>query len=143
MVKPDGVQRALIGNILQRIEEKGFKIVAMKLTIMPLEKAKAHYAEHVGKKFYQDLVDFITSGPSVSMVVEGRGAIVAMRKINGATNPVDAVPGTIRGDQGIETGRNVVHGSDSASSAAREIALHFDAGELVDYKRIDESWLYE
>ncbi|OPY52513.1 MAG: Nucleoside diphosphate kinase [Methanosaeta sp. PtaU1.Bin112] len=143
MVKPDGVQRALIGKILERIEEKGFKIVAMKLALMPVEKAKEHYAEHVGKKFYQDLVDFITSGPSVSMVVEGRGAIAAMRKMNGATNPVDAVPGTIRGDFGIETGRNVVHGSDSAASAAREIALHFSPGELVDYRRIDEAWLYE
>ena len=90
MVKPDGVQRGLVGKILQRIEEKGFKIVAMKLTLMPVEKAKEHYAEHVGKKFYQDLVDFITSGPSVSLVVEGRGAIAAMRKMNGATNPVDA-----------------------------------------------------
>jgi len=143
MVKPDGVQRGLVGKILQRIEEKGFKIVAMKLTRMPVEKAKEHYAEHVGKKFYQDLVDFITSGPSVSFVVEGRGAIAAMRKINGATNPVDAVPGTIRGDLGIETGRNVVHGSDSATSAAREIALHFNANELVTFKRIDEEWLYE
>jgi len=99
MVKPDGVQRGLVGKILERIEEKGFKIVAMKLAVMPTEKAKAHYAEHVGKKFYQDLVDFITSGPSVSLVVEGRGAISAMRKMNGATNPVDAVPGTIRGDR--------------------------------------------
>jgi nucleoside-diphosphate kinase len=143
MVKPDGVQRGLVGKILQRIEEKGFKIVAMKLTRMPVEKAKEHYAEHVGKKFYQDLVDFITSGPSVSMVVEGRGAVAAMRKMNGATNPVDAVPGTIRGDYGIETGRNVVHGSDSAASAAREIALHFNADELVTFKRIDEEWLYE
>ncbi|HNX40526.1 MAG TPA: nucleoside-diphosphate kinase [Methanothrix sp.] len=143
MVKPDGVQRGLIGKILQRVEEKGFKIVAMRLATMPVEKAKEHYAEHVGKKFYQDLVDFITSGPSVAMVVEGRGAIAAMRKMNGATNPVDAVPGTIRGDYAIETGRNVVHGSDSAASAAREIALHFAAHELVDYKRIDEAWLYE
>ena len=143
MVKPDGVQRGLVGKILQRIEEKGFKIVAMKLTRMPVEKAKEHYAEHVGKKFYQDLVDFITSGPSVSLVVEGRGAVAAMRKMNGATNPVDAVPGTIRGDYGIETGRNVVHGSDSATSAAREIALHFNADELVTFKRIDEEWLYE
>jgi nucleoside-diphosphate kinase len=143
MVKPDGVQRGLVGKLLQRIEEKGFKIVAMKLTRMPVEKAKEHYAEHVGKKFYQDLVDFITSGPSVSMVVEGRGAVAAMRKMNGATNPVDAVPGTIRGDYGIETGRNVVHGSDSAASAAREIALHFNADELVTFKRIDEEWLYE
>ena len=133
----------MVGKILQRIEEKGFKIVAMKLTRMPVEKAKEHYVEHVGKKFYQDLVDFITSGPSVSLVVEGRGAIAAMRKMNGATNPVEAVPGTIRGDLGIETGRNVVHGSDSATSAAREIALHFDASELVTFKRIDEEWLYE
>ena len=133
----------MVGKILQRIEEKGFKIVAMKLTRMPVEKAKEHYVEHVGKKFYQDLVDFITSGPSVSLVVEGRGAIAAMRKMNGATNPVEAVPGTIRGDLGIETGRNVVHGSDSAASAAREIVLHFEASELVTFKRIDEEWLYE
>jgi nucleoside-diphosphate kinase len=143
MVKPDGVQRGLVGKILQRIEEKGFKIVAMKLTNMPQEKAKEHYAEHVGKKFYQDLVDFITSGPSVSMVVEGRGAILAMRKLNGATNPAEAAPGTLRGDFGIETGRNVVHGSDSPASATREIALHFDDYELMGYQRIDEAWLYE
>jgi len=143
MVKPDGVQRALIGKVLQRIEEKGFKIVAMKLTLMPVEKAKEHYAEHVGKKFYQDLVDFITSGPSVSLVVEGRGAIAAMRKMNGSTNPAEAAPGTLRGDYGIETGRNVVHASDSAASAAREIALHFSDSELVDFRRIDEAWLYE
>lgn len=143
MVKPDGVQRGLIGKIVQRIEEKGFKIVAMKMTVMPVEKAKAHYAEHEGKKFFQLLVDFITSGPSVSMVVEGRGAISAMRKMNGATNPAEAAHGTIRGDFGIETGRNVVHGSDSPASAAREIALHFSESELLDYKRIDEAWLYE
>jgi nucleoside-diphosphate kinase len=143
MVKPDGVQRGLIGKILQRIEEKGFKIVAMKMTLMPAEKAKEHYAEHVGKKFYQDLVDFITSGPSVSLVVEGRGAIAAMRKLNGATNPAEAAPGTLRGDFGIEMGRNVVHGSDSAASAAREIALHFSDAEIASYKRIDEAWLYE
>ena len=143
MVKPDGVQRGLVGKILQRIEEKGFKIVAMKLAVMPVEKAREHYAEHVGKKFYQDLVGFITSGPSVFLVIEGRGAIAAMRKLNGATNPAEAVPGTIRGDYGIETGRNVVHGSDSAASAAREIALHFNGSELVDFKRIDEAWLYE
>lgn len=143
MVKPDGVQRGLVGRILQRIEEKGFKIVALKMTQMPAEKAKEHYAEHVGKKFYQDLVDFITSGPSVSLVVEGRGAIVAMRKLNGTTNPAEAAPGTIRGDFGIETGRNVVHGSDSAASAAREIALHFSEAEIASYKRIDEAWLYE
>ncbi|NPV62000.1 MAG: nucleoside-diphosphate kinase [Methanotrichaceae archaeon] len=143
MVKPDGVQRGLVGKIVQRIEEKGFKIVAMKMTRMPVEKAREHYAEHVGKKFYQDLVDFITSGPSVSMVVEGRGAISAMRKMNGATNPAEAASGTIRGDMGIETGRNVVHGSDSPASAAREIALHFAESEILNYQRIDEAWLYE
>jgi nucleoside-diphosphate kinase len=143
MVKPDGVQRGLVGKIVQRIEEKGFKIVAMKMTVMPVEKAKSHYAEHEGKKFYQLLVDFITSGPSVSMVVEGRGAISAMRKMNGSTNPVEAAHGTIRGDYGIETGRNVVHGSDSPASAAREIALHFSESEILNYKRIDEAWLYE
>jgi nucleoside-diphosphate kinase len=143
MVKPDGVQRGLVGEIIRRIEQKGFKIVAMKLVVMPLEKAKAHYIEHEGKKFFNDLVGFITSGPSVSMVVEGKGVIAAMRKINGSTNPVEAMPGTIRGDLGIETGRNVVHGSDSPISAAREIALHFAESEITDYRRIDEAWLYE
>jgi nucleoside-diphosphate kinase len=143
MVKPDGVQRGLTGQILERVEKKGFKIVAMKLVVMPREKAEEHYAEHKGKPFFKDLVDFITSGPSVSIVVEGGGAIAAMRKMNGATNPVEAAPGTIRGDLGIETGRNVVHGSDSPASAAREIGIHFGPSELLDYKRIDEAWLYE
>ncbi|NYT02634.1 MAG: nucleoside-diphosphate kinase [Methanosarcinales archaeon] len=143
MIKPDGVMRGLVGRIIQRVEEKGFKIAAMKMNVMSQERAKEHYAEHVGKKFFQDLVDFITSGPSVQMVVEGKGAIAAMRKMNGATNPAEAAPGTIRGDFGIETGRNVVHGSDSPASAAREIALHFSQSELLDYNRIDEPWLYE
>jgi nucleoside-diphosphate kinase len=143
MVKPDGVQRGLVGEIIRRIELKGFKIVAMKMTVMPLEKAREHYAEHIGKKFFADLVGFITSGPSVCVVVEGKGAIAGMRKLNGSTNPVDASPGTIRGDLGIETGRNVVHGSDSPASAAREIALHFAESEISDYRRIDETWLYE
>lgn len=143
MVKPDGVQRGLVGEIIRRIEQKGFKIVAMKMAVMPLEKARAHYSEHEGKKFFADLVGFITSGPSVSMVVEGKGAIASMRKLNGSTNPADASPGTIRGDLGIETGRNVVHGSDSPASAAREIGLHFAESEISDYRRIDEAWLYE
>lgn len=143
MIKPDGVQRGLIGKIIQRIEEKGFKIVAMKMTTISTAKAKEHYAEHAGKRFYQDLVDFITSEPSVILVVAGKGAISAMRKMNGATNPAEAAPGTIRGDFGIETGRNVVHGSDSADSAIREIALHFSPSDILDYNRIDESWLYE
>jgi len=143
MVKPDGVQRGLVGKIIQRIEQKGFKIVAMKMASMPQENAEKHYAEHASKPFFKDLVGFITSGPSVAMVVEGRGAIAAMRKMNGATNPVDAVPGTIRGDFGIEMGRNVIHGSDSPASAEREIAIHFKDSEIANYKRIDEAWLYE
>ncbi|HQF17603.1 MAG TPA: nucleoside-diphosphate kinase [Methanotrichaceae archaeon] len=143
MVKPDGVQRGLTGEIIKRIENKGFKIVAMRLSVMSEERAKKHYEEHVGKKFYQALVDFITSGPSVQMVVEGKGSIAAMRKMNGATNPAEAAPGTIRGDLGIETGRNVVHGSDSPESAKREIELHFRPEEIVAFQRIDEAWLYE
>jgi nucleoside-diphosphate kinase len=143
MIKPDGVQRGLAGKIIKRIEEKGFKIVALKLTALSIETAKIHYAEHLGKKFYGDLVDFITSGPSMTMVVEGKGAVAAVRKMNGATNPAEAAPGTIRGDFGIETGRNVVHGSDSVESAAREIALHFRPSEILNYKRIDEPWIYE
>jgi len=143
MIKPDGVQRGLVGKIIQRIEEKGFKITAMKMGVISAEKAREHYAEHAGKKFYQVLVDFITSGPSVSLVVEGRGAVAAMRRVNGATNPAEAAPGTIRGDYGLETGRNVVHGSDSTASAEREIAIHFSQAELSSYQRIDEAWLYE
>ena len=143
MVKPDGVQRGLVGNIIQRIEQKGFKIVAMKMAVMPVEKAQAHYAEHAAKPFFKDLVGFIISGPTVQMVVEGRGAIAAMRAMNGATNPANAAPGTIRGDLGIETGRNVIHGSDSPASAVREIAIHFGKSEILDYTRIDETWLYE
>ncbi|MHC1631268.1 MAG: nucleoside-diphosphate kinase [Methanotrichaceae archaeon] len=143
MIKPDGVQRGLVGKIVQKIEEKGLKIVAMKMRILSLDVAKEHYAEHVDKPFFQDLVSFITSGPSVPMVVEGTGAISEMRKMNGTTNPRNALPGTIRGDFGLDMGRNVIHSSDSLESAAREIALHFDDFELIDYTRIDETWLYE
>lgn len=143
MIKPDAVQRGLTGKIIQRIEEKGLKIVAMKMRTLSPELARRHYAEHAEKKFFQDLVDFITSGPSVSMVVWGRDAISEMRKMNGATNPKDALPGTIRGDFAIETGRNVIHGSDSLESANREISLHFSNSEIIEYTRIDEHWLYE
>jgi nucleoside-diphosphate kinase len=143
MIKPDAVQRGLIGKIIQRIEERGLKIVAMKMRTIPTELARKHYAEHAEKKFFSDLVDFITSGPSVSMVVSGKNAISEMRKMNGATNPQDALPGTIRGDFAIETGRNVVHGSDSLKSAEREIRLHFSNSEIVEFTRADEPWLYE
>lgn len=143
MIKPDGVQRGLVGRIVQRIEAKGLKIVAMKMRTLPQDVAEEHYAEHAQKPFFEDLVGFITSGPSVSMVVEGKDAISEMRKMNGATNPTKAQPGTIRGDFGLDMGRNVIHGSDSPESAKREVALHFDEAELSGYTRIDEAWLYE
>lgn len=143
MIKPDGVQRGLVGRIIQRIEAKGLKIVSMKMRTIPIDVAEEHYLEHKNKPFFKDLVGFITSGPSVPMVVEGKGAIAEVRKMNGATNPSAAQPGTIRGDYGLDMGRNVIHGSDSPESAAREIALHFDESELSSYSRIDEAWLYE
>jgi len=143
MIKPDGVQRGLVGRIIQRIEAKGLKIAAMKMRTIPLPVAEEHYVEHKKKPFFKDLVGFITSGPAVPMVVEGKDAISEVRKMNGATNPTAAQPGTIRGDYGLDMGRNVIHGSDSPESAAREIALHFDESELSIYTRIDEAWLYE
>jgi nucleoside-diphosphate kinase len=143
MVKPDAVQRGLIGEIISRIERRGLKVVALRMNTLTREKAVEHYAEHREKPFFEDLINFITSGPSVSMVVEGANAIKIMRTLNGATNPQEAAPGTIRGDFALDTGRNVVHASDSRESARREIAIHFNDDELADYARIDEAWLYE
>lgn len=143
MVKPDGVQRGLIGEVISRIEKRGLKIVALKMNVISEDTAKEHYAEHAAKPFFSGLVEFITSGPSVSMVVEGKDAIRVMRAINGATNPVDAAPGTIRGDFALDVGRNVVHASDSPEAAAREIAIHFKDSEIGKYSRIDEVCLYE
>lgn len=143
MIKPDGVQRGLIGDVISRIEKRGLKITAMKMCTLNKEIAEAHYAEHVSKGFFGSLIDFITSGPSVSMIVEGRDAVVVMRGINGATNPQESAIGTIRGDFGLDTGRNIVHASDSIESAKREIAIHFNESDHSDYTRIDEQWLYE
>jgi len=143
MVKPDGVQRSLIGEIVKRIERRGLKVTAMRMNTIEREKAEEHYAEHKEKPFFQDLIDFMTSGPSISMVVEGENAIRIMRAINGATNPVEAAPGTIRGDLAIDTGRNVVHGADSKESAEREIKIHFTDDEITEYTRADEEWVYE
>ena len=127
LVKPDGVARGLVGEVLARIERKGFRIVAMELRTIPVEVAQAHYAEHAEKPFFADLVGFITSGPLLAAVIEGPEAIVSWRTMMGATNPVNAAPGTIRGDLATETQFNVTHGSDSPESAAREIALFFPA----------------
>ncbi len=143
MIKPDGVQRGLIGEIISRLERKGLKIVAMKMLNVSKDLAERHYAEHREKPFFQSLVDYITSGPVVAMVVEGKNAVKVVRTLVGATNPQEALPGTIRGDFGMDIGRNVIHASDSLESAEREISLFFKPEEIVEYKRIDEDWLYE
>jgi len=125
LIKPDGVRRGLIGTVIERIERKGLRIVALELRTLDRETASTHYAEHVGKPFFEPVVDFITSGPLVALVAEGPRAIQAFRGLAGATDPVTATPGTIRGDHALEIGENVVHGSDSPESAQREIKIFF------------------
>lgn len=143
MVKPDGVQRGLVGKIVQRFEERGLKISAMKMMHMPRELAERHYEEHKDKSFYEPLLSYITSGPVVCMVLEGENAIAGVRVMMGKTNPQDAAPGTIRGDFSQVTGRNIVHGSDSPESAKREIKLFFNDYEIQKYDKTDEAWLFE
>lgn len=143
MIKPDGVQRGIIGAVISRLEAKGLKLVAARLTMLSEEKVMEHYAEHVNKPFFPSLKEYVMSGPVLTMVWEGKGAVAIVRKLVGATNPAEAAPGTIRGDFGMETGKNVIHASDSDESAAREIAIHFAGDELVSYTRIDEPVLYE
>ena len=125
LVKPDGVRRRLIGEVISRIEHKGLDVVALELRLVDRLLAEQHYAEHEGKPFFEELVTFITSEPLVAMVLEGQDAVTAARQVIGATNPLEAAPGSIRGDFAIEVGQNMVHGSDSAESAAREAALFF------------------
>ena len=125
LIKPDGVARGLVGEVLGRIERKGYRIVALELRVLSREVAEAHYGEHKDKPFFGDLVDFITGGPLVAAVIEGPDAILSWRSMMGATNPANAAPGTIRGDLANEMQNNVTHGSDSAESAAREVALFF------------------
>ena len=125
LIKPDGVARGLVGEVLGRIERKGFRIVALEMRTLSRAIAETHYGEHAGKPFFESLVSFITGGPLVAAVIEGPDAIVAWRTMMGATNPVNAAPGTIRGDLATETQNNVTHGSDAPESAAREIALFF------------------
>jgi len=143
MIKPDGVQRSLIGEIISRFECKGLKFIGMKLIEIDEATAKKHYEEHLGKPFYEGLVQYITSGPVLVGVLEGDEAISVVRTIVGATDPKEATPGTIRGDLGMQIGRNVIHASDAPVSAAREIDIYFDGDELLTYRRIDEAWLYE
>lgn len=142
MIKPDGVQRNLIGPIVSRLENKGFKIVGAKLMQVSEELAKTHYQEHAEKPFFGELVDFITSGPVFAMVLEGENVISTARLVVGSTNPQEAAPGTIRGDFGLTVGKNIIHGSDSPESAEREIGLFFDKAEILDYNLINKDWIY-
>jgi nucleoside-diphosphate kinase len=131
MVKPDGVARGLVGEIVSRVERRGLSIRAMRLLRVTREQAGEHYAEHSEKPFYPDLVEFITSGPVLAMVIEGDAAVATVRGMMGATNPLDSAPGTIRGDYALEIGENIVHGSDSPGNGAREIAIYFSEPDLV------------
>ena len=143
LVKPDGVQRGLTGEIISRFERRGLKLVGMKFIQMSQELAEEHYAVHKERPFYNDLVAYITSGPVVAMVWEGQEAIAAARSTMGATKPVEAAPGTIRGDLGMEIGRNLVHGSDSPENGVKEVNLFFDESELVDWSRDADTWIRE
>lgn len=142
MVKPDGVQRNLTGEIVNRFEQKGFKLVGAKLMQISNELAENHYGEHKERPFFGELVDFITSGPVFAMVWEGEGVILTAREMMGKTNPAEAAPGTVRGDFAVTVGKNIIHGSDSAESAEREIGLFFKEDEIVSYDKQDSSWIY-
>ncbi|MFS0645013.1 nucleoside-diphosphate kinase [Siminovitchia sp. 179-K 8D1 HS] len=142
MVKPDGVQRELIGEIVSRFEKKGFQLIGAKLMQISNELAEEHYGEHKERPFFGELVDFITSGPVFAMVWQGENVIAAARQMMGATNPKDAAPGTIRGDFGVTVGKNVIHGSDSPESAKREIGLFFKEEELIEYSKLINNWVY-
>jgi nucleoside-diphosphate kinase len=143
-LKPDAVQRGLIGEIVSRFERKGFKLVGMKLTQVTRAMAEEHYGEHKEKPFFKGLVDFITSGPIVALAWEGDNVVETARKMMGATNPKDSAPGTIRGDFSIDLGRNIIHGSDSVASAERELKIFFSKEELLpSWNRSTEGWVYE
>jgi nucleoside-diphosphate kinase len=143
MIKPDGVQRGLVGLSIARLEQKGLKLVAARLEELPELRVIEQYREHVKKPFFSGLKRYIMSGPCMLMVFEGKGAVAVVRTLIGATNPSEACPGSIRGDFGMDIGRNVIHASDSVESAKREIAIHFSPDAISAYTRIDEPVLYE
>ncbi|CAG9770512.1 unnamed protein product [Ceutorhynchus assimilis] len=143
MVKPDGVQRGLVGKIIKRFEQKGFKLVAMKFVWPSEELLKNHYADLAGRPFFPGLVKYMSSGPVVPMVWEGLNVVKTGRVLLGATNPADSAPGTIRGDLCVQVGRNILHGSDAVESAKKEIALWFNPNELVSWQPATTSWVYE
>ena len=143
LVKPDGVQRSLIGEVISRLERRGLKLVAMKLMQVDEDLARRHYGEHAARPFFPGLVDFITSAPGVAMVWEAENAVEVVRKTMGDTSPANSPLGTIRGDLALDIGRNLVHGSDSPESAQREIGLFFSAGEILEYGRSNDDWIKE
>jgi nucleoside-diphosphate kinase len=143
MIKPDGVARGLAGEIISRLEGKGLKLVAARLAMVSEAQVMDQYREHAGKPFFPSLKAYIMSGPCLPMVWEGKNAVAVVRRLIGSTNPAEAAPGTIRGDLGMDTGRNLVHASDSPESAAREIRIHFSGKDLVEYHRVEEPVLYE
>lgn len=142
LIKPDAVQRGLAGEIISRLENKGLKIVAMKMLHMDNTLAQRHYAIHKGKVFFDDLVNFITSGPVIAIILEGKNAVQIIRQMMGETDPAKAHSGTIRGDFGIDIGHNLVHGSDSLANASKEIDLFFSAKEISSYNRELDTWIY-
>ncbi|HSQ40055.1 MAG TPA: nucleoside-diphosphate kinase [Anaerolineales bacterium] len=143
LVKPDGVQRGLIGEVISRLERRGLRMVAAKFMAVSQELAGTHYAIHKGKPFYDGLISYITSAPVMAMVWEGPQAVAAVRQTMGATKPVEAAPGTIRHDFALEVGRNLTHASDSAENGAKEVELWFKKEELVDWKREVDRWVFE
>lgn len=143
IIKPDAVQRGLVGRIISRFERRGLRIAAMKLMHIDRALAQHHYAIHEGKPFYEPLLDYITSSPVAVMVLEGNDAIEIARRTMGATNPAEAAPGTIRADFGLEVGRNLVHGSDGPDTASFEVSLFFDEKEILSYDRDTDPWIFE
>ena len=142
IIKPDGVKRGLVGQVMSRFERRGLKIIALKMTRLSKERAEQLYAPHAGKDFYQGLVDFMISGPVVAAAVEGESAIQVVRNMIGALKPEEALPGSIRGDYSMDIRHNVIHGSDSPGNAVRELAVFFDGSELLEYRICDEDVLY-
>jgi nucleoside-diphosphate kinase len=143
LVKPDGVQRGLIGEVIARLEHRGLRLVAAKFMKVSKELAETHYAIHQGKPFYEGLIAYIISAPVMAMVWEGPNAVGAVRQTMGSTKPVEAAPGTIRHDFALEVGRNLTHASDSVENSGKEVALWFKQGELVDWKRENDKWIFE
>jgi nucleoside-diphosphate kinase len=142
IIKPDGVKRGLVGEIISRFEKRGLKISALKMTWLSEDRAQQLYAPHAGKEFYQGLVDFMTSGPVVAAVVEGESAIQIVRNMMGALRPEESMPGSIRGDYSVDVRHNLIHGSDSRENAIRELAVLFDDSEFLEYRACDEEVIY-